>query len=385
MPLAKEHFYIPCLDGIRALAVLVVIIAHSGFEAAVPGGLGVTVFFFLSGFLITTLLRAESIKTETISLRDFYLRRIFRILPPMYVTIGLICLLTWLHILAGPFQWKAIALTSVFFTNYIGISGWGSPPTGLQNLWSLAVEEHFYLIFPLIYLVFIASRIKKLWQALTIGVVCSLVLMWRVYLVYFAHSVTGPLGRIYSYTDTRIDSILFGCLLAIVLNPIFDEIPQTFRDNAGKLAALGLVLIGFSIVYRNELFRDTFRYSLQGLALSLIFFFVVLAPRTPQLRWLENPVLRYIGRRSYVLYLIHYAIADELFLTRHLSAPLTLLITLSVSLLFAEAMDRLVEEPMRRIKRKAMRGQFHDAIITPEDGGSKEHASPATRPAAGAA
>ena len=121
MPLAKERFYIPCLDGVRALAVLFVIAAHAGFAMIVPGGFGVTVFFFLSGFLITTLLRLEGAKTGTISIRDFYLRRVYRILPPMYVTIAFVCFLVWLHILSGKIHWKAIALTSVFFTNYLAL------------------------------------------------------------------------------------------------------------------------------------------------------------------------------------------------------------------------------------------------------------------------
>lgn len=368
MPLVKEHFYIPCLDGIRALAVLVVIVAHSGFERLVPGGLGVTVFFFLSGFLITTLLRIESARTGTVSIRDFYLRRIFRIQPPMYVTIVIICLLAWFRVLDGPLEWKPIALTCVFFTNYIGMWGFGTPPEGLQNLWSLAVEEHFYLVFPLLYLLFTTAKLNKRWQGLTLTSLCLLVLLWRIYLIYFAHKTTGVLGRVYSYTDTRIDSILFGCLMAVAFNPLFEDASDNLRKHAGKLALVGFGLLGFSLVYRDEMFRDTFRYSLQGVALLFIFFFVVAAPRLPQVRWLENPVLRYVGRRSYVLYLIHYAVAVELFLRLHWSATATLLATLIISFAYAEAMDRLVEVPMRTLKRKAMRASFHTQVITPEDG-----------------
>jgi peptidoglycan/LPS O-acetylase OafA/YrhL len=380
MPLAKEHFYIPCLDGIRALAVLLVIVAHSGFEKFVPGGLGVTVFFFLSGFLITTLLRMENARAGTISIRDFYLRRIFRIQPPMYVTIVIICLLAWLHVLDGPLKWKPIALTCLFFTNYIGIWGFGMPPEGLQNLWSLAVEEHFYLVFPLLYLVFITAKLKKRWQGLALASLCLLVLLWRIYLIYFEHKATGVFGRVYSYTDTRIDSILFGCLMAIVFNPLFDDAPESLRGNAGKLALLGFGLLGFSIFYRDELFRDTFRYSLQGIALLLIFFFVVEAPGRAQVRWLENPVLRYIGRRSYVLYLIHYAVAVELFLRLHWSATATLFATLGISLVYAEAMDHLIEAPMRTLKRRAMRTSFHTQVITPEDDAARREELPEPSP-----
>ena len=84
-----KEFYIPSLDGLRAVAFLLVFVAHSGLDNVVPGGFGVTVFFFLSGYLITTILRIEAQKTGTISLGKFYLRRAFRILPPLYVTLAL--------------------------------------------------------------------------------------------------------------------------------------------------------------------------------------------------------------------------------------------------------------------------------------------------------
>ena len=302
MPIEKKQFYIPCLDGIRALAVLTVIVAHAGYGAFIPGGFGVTVFFFLSGYLITTLLRLESIDTGTISIRNFYLRRTYRILPPMYVTIVIVSILAWFHIVAGPVKWKGIALTSIFFTNYLFMFKLDLPPEGLTTLWSLAVEEHFYLLFPLVFLFMVSRRTRRLWQTVSIAISCLLVLIWRVYLIYFLHRPTGNIGRIYLYTDTRIDSILFGCLLAVSINPIIDELPEWILENAGKLALLGMAIMAFSLTYRDELFRDTFRYSLQGISLMLVFLFVVAAPESGWVRWLEHPVLKYVGRRSYVLY-----------------------------------------------------------------------------------
>jgi peptidoglycan/LPS O-acetylase OafA/YrhL len=90
---ANRAFYLPCLDGIRGLAFLLVFVAHAGLGRLLPGGLGVTIFFFLSGYLITTLLRLEIEDTGTISLRNFYVRRALRILPPMYVTLCIVALL----------------------------------------------------------------------------------------------------------------------------------------------------------------------------------------------------------------------------------------------------------------------------------------------------
>src|SRR5690242_11117871 len=95
-PTSRAPFYIPSLDGIRALAVMIVFVAHAGLGSWVPGGFGVTVFFFLSGYLITTLLRMEYDRSGTISLKDFYLRRVLRIFPNMYTVLFVASALTML-------------------------------------------------------------------------------------------------------------------------------------------------------------------------------------------------------------------------------------------------------------------------------------------------
>ncbi|HEY0758205.1 MAG TPA: acyltransferase [Acidisarcina sp.] len=382
---AKQSFYIPCLDGIRALAVMMVIVAHSGFEYLAPGGLGVTIFFFLSGFLITTLLRIEAMTSGTISIRDFYLRRVYRILPPLYVTIAFVCVCAALHILEGPLDWAAIGLTCVFVTNYLPMLHVGIPTGGLENLWSLAVEEHFYLVFPIAYFLLISRKVRRLWQSVAMAAACLLVLLWRIYLIYYLHRPTGDSGRVYLYTDTRIDSILFGSLMAVAINPLLDSLPRFLRDNVGKFALCGVALLAFTVAYRDELFRDTYRYSLQGVALGLIFLFVVSSPERWQARWLENPVLKYLGRRSYVLYLIHFAIARELFFDLRMSKFVTLPVSFALSLAFAEIMNRLVEEPMRRVKKRAMHSPFHASVSTPEDATQPVESIAGAPPTAGAA
>ena len=162
------------------------------------------------------------------------------------------------------------------------------PPQGLQTLWSLAVEEHFYLFFPVLYYLLFSRHIRRRWQTVTIASACAVVLLWRVYLIYFLHRPIGNMGRIYLYTDTRIDSILFGCLLAIAMNPLFDDVSLTLRRNAGKVGLLGLGLLLFSLIYRDPLFRETYRYTFQGTGLLLVFFFMVLAPQRWEVRWLET-------------------------------------------------------------------------------------------------
>jgi len=141
-----KTFYIPSLDGIRGLAALLVFAYHAGFTF-LPGNFGVTVFFFLSGYVITTLLRMELQKAGGLSLRQFYFRRVLRIFPPLYLVmtisllIGLATARTMSPVLIG--------MQAIQFTNYAQILGNADlmiPFTG--PMWSLAVEEHFYLVFP---------------------------------------------------------------------------------------------------------------------------------------------------------------------------------------------------------------------------------------------
>src|ERR1700744_3613314 len=146
-----EKFYVPSLDGIRAIAFLLVFVAHAGLKDIVPGGLGVTIFFFLSGYLITTLLRLEEDQTGTISLREFYIRRAIRILPPMYITLAVVFILSHSGAMRTiPTLWSYVAAV-LFGTGYFSmlLNGVRWEGAGMETLWSLGVEEHFYLVFPL--------------------------------------------------------------------------------------------------------------------------------------------------------------------------------------------------------------------------------------------
>ena len=144
------HFNIPSLDGIRAVSILMVVVSHCGLGKWVPGGFGVTIFFFLSGYLITTLMRREHAKTGTLSLNDFYIRRCLRILPPSFIVIAISLLLAL--IFHETLSWVGVFANVAYFTNYYECFGGRSDIPGLNILWSLAVEEHFYMVFPLLYL-----------------------------------------------------------------------------------------------------------------------------------------------------------------------------------------------------------------------------------------
>ncbi|PYX40677.1 MAG: hypothetical protein DMG81_05495 [Acidobacteria bacterium] len=150
-PAASSGLYIPSLDGMRAIAFFIVFVAHAQPFKALPGGFGVTIFFFLSGYLITSLLREEARKTATISLKGFYLRRVLRIFPPCYLTVVFVSTLAATGVLYNRESYASLVSAFLYFSNYWNILGWGNLPAGLGILWSLAVEEHYYLLFPLLY------------------------------------------------------------------------------------------------------------------------------------------------------------------------------------------------------------------------------------------
>jgi peptidoglycan/LPS O-acetylase OafA/YrhL len=359
---------IPSLTGIRAVAVLVVFIGHTGLNYA-PGPLGVSVFFFLSGFLITTLLRIEYDGAGTASLRNFYLRRVFRIIPPLYITLVLANLLT----VAGAFNYSHLrigaALSQVFFfSNYqILGAGWQGAHTGRApgtgDLWSLAVEEHFYLLFPLFYLLLRRYVREPRRQAAILLGICALTLVWRYVLILGLHA---RFDRTYAGTDTRIDSILFGCVLAVFCNPYLDPPPGPDASRARRLAApvlacvglVALVLVypwygglGLSISHDVDV-SATLQYTIEGLALIPIFIVAIRYPLWGPIRLLNTRWLMFIGVMSYTIYISEQVIVA--LVHKHLPGgqvvhgPVYVVATFA----FAYAMYRLVEKPCARVRKR---------------------------------
>ena len=304
---SERGFHIASLDGIRAVAALMVFAAHTHLARFIPGGFGVTIFFFLSGYLITTLLRQEFQRTGTISLKHFYLRRIYRIFPPLYLVLAILVVLTLAGVLHEELSPFAVLAQLFHLTNYYLVAyGSNTAPVVPFTVpyWSLAVEEHFYLLFPLT-LLFLAGRFSLSRTALFLALACALVLLWRCILV-FGFEVGGY--YVYNATDTRIDSLLFGCILGVWCNPVLDASPRRLTERTWYLLAmLGVVLLLVSFVWRADAFRDTLRYTLQGLGLFPLFYCAVRYHRQPVFAWLESRPMRALGLVSYTFYLSHEA------------------------------------------------------------------------------
>lgn len=342
----EAAFHIPSLDGLRAVAWAIVFFSHVGPTRFVPGGFGVTIFFFLSGFLITTLMRLEAERTGRVQLRQFYLRRALRILPPMYLALALAVILSLG--LGAALSGTALTLQVLHFTNYHVALGGTGRALGTDVLWSLSVEEHFYLAFPLAFIAlrrFVAPLERQ--AAILLGA-CALLLAWRLVLVGVLH--TPPEYTMHA-TDARVDSILFGCALALYRNPALPG-PQVPVAAVWCAFAVGLVVLLLTIVSRDAFFRETLRYSLQGLALAPVFVAAIRFPRSLPFRLLNTRALRWVGVLSYSLYLVHLPIIQVLRLRLRAPEGVLTLLAFAVSISLASAIYYAIEKPCARLRRR---------------------------------
>src|SRR5262245_37909526 len=353
-PAPREAFYIPSLDGLRAAAVLLVFAAHTGMPVPIPGNFGVTIFFFLSGYLITTLLRMELERTGRVSLPAFYLRRTLRILPPFLVVLGGASAVTMAGALEGGVEPGAFLAQLLNLSNYYIVShGWwdGRAP-GTWVFWSLSVEEHFYLLFPAVFVLLWHRLPRPRQRFLALGALCAVVLLWRCLLVF---ALDAPKDRTYVATDTRIDSILFGCMLAVFGNPMLDPIRIGERWWKWVLLPLGVAGLLVSFAVKSPQFLETVRYSLQGVALFPVFVVAVRYPTWSVFRLLNVRWVKFVGVLSYALYLLHPTVIFGV--QKWLKWPLGLQAAaeLALSLALALAIYYAVEQPSARLKKELLR------------------------------
>ncbi len=339
---------IPSLDGLRAVSFLIVFFSHAGLAKFVPGRLGVNIFFLLSGYLITTLMIREREKTGWISLKLFYLRRSLRIFPPMYtIMAATLIYLAAVHHLGG-ITLAGVCSQAFYFQNYYSHDGRGLI-RGMAVLWSLAVEEHFYLLFPLLMLLF-TTRLKMSYRQIAIALLClcGAILAWRTFVVF---TFSNGLDWARDATDCRADSILFGCALAS-----WERTPSITRVFTRemlerKILPFSTLLLLLTLVIRNQVFRETIRYSMQAVALAPILYYVVHAPQSWVGRILNTRALATLGILSYALYLLHVTVLLELAQVIP-SQFLVGILGLFVSILLAYLVHIFVERPTDAMRKK---------------------------------
>lgn len=351
-----KPFLIPSLDGLRAVAILIVFLSHAGLSHIVPGLFGVTIFFFLSGYLITTLMRLECERTGGINLRDFYMRRALRIFPPFYLVLGVIALLGVTGGVEGDFSWSAMAAQAGFVSNYWEIYG-GLQPAGTEVMWSLAVEEHFYLLFPLFYIVLRCVLPEARYQFMALIGLCGLVLAWRLFLVHEWQVIDLHHGgahhpRTCHGTDTRLDGLLFGCALAVFGNPALDAAKGRKRSLLWIGLPLSGAVLGVSFLLRDVAFRETWRYTIQGLALIPVFIAVIRHPDWLPFRFLNWAWVRKFGVLSYAFYLVHSLVIALVETHLPLSKLWQGVAAFAVSMILAWVMHLVIEKPCAKLKKR---------------------------------
>ncbi len=340
---------IPSLNGIRALAVSLVFLAHAGLDRVIPGGLGVTIFFVLSGYLITTLMIEEQLRRGQLDLRAFYLRRFLRLMPPLALVLLATALLARINAIDGDYSVAGFLSVLLYFGNYFVIAhDFSGVPAGVGVVWSLAVEEHYYLLYPWLAAPLLRMREPRR-AALWLGALCVLVLAWRCALA----AAGVPEAHMIMATDTRLDAILIGCVLALGANPWISRrtVSSAWHDRALLLGCVAL--LAASLVVRDPLFRVTLRYTLQGVAVAGLLYLAVARAGELPFRWLNSRVLVYLGTISYTIYLTHHVLLFAV--ARHWPEAPQLMIALAAGALtlgLGELMRRYVEEPCARLRRR---------------------------------
>jgi peptidoglycan/LPS O-acetylase OafA/YrhL len=353
---------IPGLDGIRGLAVLIVFIFHAEILPHVPGELATTTFFFLSGFLITTLFLREWKKTGDISLGNFYFRRAMRILPPLYIALFIAYAAHhWGHVGDPLVPWK-VAGNFFQYTNYamtLTQDAAGFLP-GMVLLWSLAVDEHYYLFWAPFMRYGVRHLARKRMCAVVVTV-CVAALAWRVFSI---HQVGDATFRVSMATDARLDSILWGALLALWKNPASE--PEAAAWLAKPLPVLvGLFLVLAPSLTGNDDFKCSIGYTLEGLGFFPLFTAAVLYGGKGVLKFLHWPWLLWMSRISYSFYLFSWFMLSVCRKFIHYPKPVVVGLAFMATLLIASGMHLAVERPLMALRKKAKR-QARAVVNTPD-------------------
>jgi peptidoglycan/LPS O-acetylase OafA/YrhL/lysophospholipase L1-like esterase len=360
-PVKRNQRYMPGLDGLRAIAVLAVIAFHLGFDWAPGGMLGVGVFFTLSGYLITDILLAQLNQRGRIKLGAFWLARARRLLPALFVMLAIV--VAWVTVFgpAQPDQFREGVVSAIFYVNnwqqiFADVSYFArfEAEGPLDHLWSLSVEEQFYIVWPFLLLLGVKivherplpSGVRPRLALLTIaGAIASSILM----LVLYKPSLDP--SRLYFGTDTRAAALLFGAALAMVWpsRKLSRRIAPQARNTLDAMGLAGLAIIALMIWRTGELSAFNYRGGFVILSLATV---MVLMPLThPACRlgtWLGFRPLRWVGVRSYGIYLWQTPII-VLTTPQGIHGDSTVRSLLQVAAIFAVAALswRFVEEPIR--------------------------------------
>ncbi|MGD8192124.1 acyltransferase family protein [Brevibacillus ginsengisoli] len=343
------------LDGLRALAVFAVILYHLNVDWAPGGLLGVGVFFVLSGYLITDILIGQWNRNGRIDWKDFWFRRIRRLMPAMLVMLAVV--LTWITLFdrSQLASVRGDVLSTLLYVNnwwriFHEVSYFSSfgPPSPFGHLWSLAVEEQFYLLWPLILVIGLRFSPRR-WRLLRLTLVLALVSALEMALLY--EPGTDP-SRVYYGTDTRAFALLIGAALAMIWpsRKLSVNVAPKARLFLDFIGSAGLVTI-VAMIWLTDQF-DSFLYR-GGFLLLSVATAVVVATLAHPVSWLGKALgwkpLRWLGVRSYGIYLWHYPVIVLTSPAVNTSGTdiVRSILQVGASVVLAELSWRFIEEPIR--------------------------------------
>ncbi|MGX7111862.1 acyltransferase family protein [Gemella cuniculi] len=355
--------YLPSIDSLRAIAVIAVIIYHIDVNYLPGGFLGVDLFFVLSGYLISSLIIKEYKKTGTLNLYNFYVRRARRLLPAVYFMITIV--LVFITLFNGVLLRKS-HLDAVFGyvyssnwwyifhkLNYFDTFGAQSP---FKHLWSLAIEEQFYMFFPLIFLLF-NRKVKNKEGSYALNNNFKYIILGLIFISLVVHIVLfdiNNISRIYFGTDTRAFSLLVGVIGAIIypIDKLFQKV--TLKENIiySLISMVSLVIFVLIMIFTSE--YNTWLYRGGFLLVAVLALIIIISSghqNTMFSRILSFKPLVFIGKISYSLYLWHFPIVVLTTPVSEIGSPKLIYVFLRIILivLVASISYIFVEMPIRRL------------------------------------
>jgi peptidoglycan/LPS O-acetylase OafA/YrhL len=348
-----DALHVPSLDGLRAISILLVLLGHFLLPSNVSGvaGLGVTTFFFISGFLITRLMFSERQHLGRLDIGNFYFRRLLRLYPVIVASMGVCVAFAIYH--GQSFDLIEIQSVFFYFTNYLVSSRELSPvpyTLPIASFWSLSVEEHFYLVFPAIFCL-LKGRPRRIAQLAALTCLACLLLRC-IYLTLWPEWI-GTLAT-YWRSETRFDAIAFGVLLAALCEAKLGRklIAVMIKPPIVITAATVLLL---SFAYRNAFYQGTIRFTIQSAALFPLIACVVLSDTFSFAnRILNLPLMIWIGKLSYSLYVWHIPVIFLLvgLVSTYVPQALQGFALFALSFVVAALSYYLVETPMMRLRKR---------------------------------
>ncbi|HLM00031.1 MAG TPA: acyltransferase [Pyrinomonadaceae bacterium] len=336
--------YRPQLDGLRGIAILLVFLHHAGISFIHGAHIGVDIFFVLSGFLITALLCQEYEKKARVSLRNFYIRRILRLTPALALLLAVFAAYT-LALKSGDALAKsgqAILYTALYLSDFalaFDLASLGS----LEHTWSLAIEEHFYLLFPVALVALLRKKCSRRTILILLGVLIFAIAVHRAFLW---DSTPQAVNRVFYGFDTRADGLLVGCLLGLIAS--WGKLP---RVNWFPALPAALVLFFACVFVSWDSALYAYGLPVINLSTALVLAFV-LNGNTAVSAWLGNKVLVWIGMISYGLYLWHNLIFI-LVRERVVASPWGVLVLGGIiSFVCAALSYYLLEKPCLKLKER---------------------------------